>query len=64
MNGLSDRALWAWIIRATSSLPVPLSPSISTVTSLRATSSAMRITLRIASLSPTSKLGSERLRSR
>ena len=60
MNGRSARALFAWIIRATISLPVPLSPSIRTVTSLPATSSASRLTRRIASLSPTSSDGSER----
>ena len=41
-----------WIARATSSLPTPLSPRISTVTSLSATCSMMSATCRIAGLSP------------
>ena len=32
MNGSPARALWSWMARATSSLPVPLSPVISTDT--------------------------------
>ena len=36
-NGWSRRRLWLWIARATSSLPVPLSPSTSTVAPLSAT---------------------------
>jgi hypothetical protein len=35
-NGLSARRLWEWMLRATSSLPVPLSPRISTVESVGA----------------------------
>ncbi len=61
MNGRSRRALCAWIERATISLPVPLSPSISTVTSLLATSSISRATARMDSLSPTSKPVSARV---
>ena len=55
MKGRSRRALCAWMERATISLPVPLSPSISTVTSLLATSSMSRATARMASHSPTSR---------
>jgi len=35
-NGLSARRLWEWTLRAISSLPVPLSPRISTVESVGA----------------------------
>ena len=42
-NGLVARAAsCAWIARARSSLPVPLSPSMSTVRSVRAARSSMR----------------------
>jgi hypothetical protein len=36
-NGASWRGDELWIVRATSSLPVPLSPKIATVTSVAAT---------------------------
>ena len=41
-NGPSRRALSRWMARATSSLPVPVSPRISTVASTRATSRDQR----------------------
>ena len=43
-NGRSARAERSWIARATSSFPVPLSPSTSTVESVGATRSTMRST--------------------
>ena len=52
-NGPAARWLWAWIARATSSLPVPFSPKISTRPLLGA---AWRISSRSrcsAGLSPT-----------
>jgi len=41
MNGPDARALEAWMARATSSLPVPLSPTTSTVASVSATRAAV-----------------------
>src|SRR5471030_1174805 len=38
-NGASRRALWSWIVRAISSLPVPDSPMINAVASVAATRS-------------------------
>ena len=52
-NGLSLRGLCAWIAEATSSFPVPDSPSISTRASLGATRPIISRTVRIAGLSPT-----------
>ena len=51
-NGRSARRLLLWIARATSSLPVPLSPVISTVESLGATRPMRRKSARITGLSP------------
>ena len=44
---LVARGLWAWIDRAATSLPVPLSPSSSTVAAVRATFSIASTTGRI-----------------
>ena len=41
-NGFSARGLLRWMARATSSLPVPLSPVISTVESVGATRAMRR----------------------
>jgi len=54
MNGLLRRGLSLWIARATSSLPVPLSPSISTVLVTGASCSTFTSTSRTGALSPTS----------
>ena len=53
MSGIARCALRAWIARATSSLPVPVSPVRSTVLLVSATSSARSITSCIARLRPT-----------
>ena len=53
MNGMSRCALFAWIARAASSLPVPVSPVISTVLFERDTSSSWRSASWIARLLPT-----------
>ncbi|PYQ01883.1 MAG: hypothetical protein DMF82_17775 [Acidobacteria bacterium] len=53
MRGISRCALRSWMARATSSLPVPVSPVISTVLRACATSSSCRITSWIARLRPT-----------
>ena len=53
ISGMSRCALRAWMARATSSLPVPVSPVIRTVLLVSATSSALRITSSIARLRPT-----------
>ena len=47
-EGSVTRGLFRWMVRATSSLPVPLSPSMRTEQSLRATLSARRTTSRNA----------------
>ena len=52
MSGMLRCALRAWMARATSSLPVPVSPVSSTVLFDSATSSARAITSRIARLRP------------
>ena len=52
--GMWRRGLAAWMARATSSLPVPLSPKISTVVSVAATISISSSTRRIAGLLPIS----------
>ena len=52
MSGMSRWALRSWMARATSSLPVPVSPVMSTVLLVSATSSARRITSSIARLRP------------
>ncbi|HBL25899.1 MAG TPA: hypothetical protein DD490_03590 [Acidobacteria bacterium] len=52
-NGLSRRRLFRWMARAISSLPVPLSPWISTVASESATCATMRITSTIFGSFPT-----------
>ena len=54
MNGLLRRFDSMWIARATSSFPVPLSPSMSTVLDTGAICSTCTITSRIPSLSPMS----------
>ena len=54
MNGPIARLLSRWIARATSSLPVPLSPAMNTVVSLAATFSTVRRTASIRSPAPTS----------
>ncbi len=53
MNGPAERGEKSWIARATSSLPVPLSPVTSTVASARAIRSTARKISRIAVLRPT-----------
>ena len=55
MNGPSLRGLWRWISSASSSLPVPVSPSISTVASVAATSSSTRNSRRSFASRPTSE---------
>jgi hypothetical protein len=52
MKGSSARGDWAWISRATTSFPDPLSPVMSTVVSARAIFSIARRKARAASLSP------------
>ena len=54
-NGPSLRGEWLWISSAISSLPVPVSPSISTVASVAATSSSSRNSRRILGSRPTSE---------
>ena len=53
-NGLSARSLAAWMRAAMRSLPVPVSPWISTVAVLGATRSASATTCRIAADAATS----------
>ena len=48
-NGPEARGLRSWIVRATSSLPVPVSPRMQTRDSLAATRSSCAITRRMAS---------------
>jgi len=52
-RGRERRALRLCTARATSSLPVPVSPTISTVVSVGATRSIMRTTTLSAALAPT-----------
>ena len=52
-NRWSARGLLWWIVRATSSLPVPVSPWISTVLFIGATSSSVENTCCIVLLWPT-----------
>ena len=52
-SGISRCALQSWIARATSSLPVPVSPVMSTVLRDWATNFAVRTTSWIARLRPT-----------
>ena len=54
MNGPFARCASRWIARATSSLPVPLSPAMNTVVSVAATFSTVRRTAAILSPPPTS----------
>ncbi len=54
-NGPELRALCSWISRATSSLPVPVSPTNSTGAWLAATLAISRRRLWIAGLLPTSR---------
>jgi hypothetical protein len=54
MNGCAARRLSAWIARAASSLPVPVSPVTSTVASPSATRAMRRRTSRMGALSPIS----------
>ncbi len=63
-SGPSLRRLRAWMARATSSLPVPVSPQISTPASVGATFSMKLWTARISGLSPTMSLRSSTWRSR
>ena len=53
MSGMSRCALRSWMARAASSLPVPVSPVMSTVLLLCATSSSLRISSWMARLRPT-----------
>ena len=53
----SRRSLAAWMARATSSFPVPVSPSIRTVVGDGATRATSASTSRIAALSPTISSG-------
>ena len=53
----SRRGPAAWMARATSSLPVPVSPSMRTVVRELATRAISSSTLRIAALSPTISFG-------
>ena len=57
ISGLSRRWLPRWSARATSSLPVPLSPVISTVAGVGAARSMVSRSLRIAGESPISSSG-------
>ena len=52
-NGRSPRLLFAWMALATSSLPVPLSPVMSTVASVGATLTMRPSTSRTACERPT-----------
>jgi hypothetical protein len=52
-KGRSRRLLWLWMARATSSLPVPVSPKISTVLSVAATCSTRPSSRRSAGVCPT-----------
>ncbi len=52
-NGRDARRLFKWTVRATSSLPVPLSPLINTGLSLAATRATIETTSTISGLSPT-----------
>ena len=54
-NGLLRRGLRSWMVRATNSLPVPLSPVISTVAVLGATCSITRKISCICADAPTSR---------
>ena len=53
-KGLEARPLWSWMARATSSLPVPVSPRIRTGTSVAATRATRARSARMGSLSPRS----------
>ena len=53
MSGMSRCALRLWMARATSSLPVPVSPVMSTVLFVSATSSARLMTSSMFRLRPT-----------
>ncbi len=53
MRGMARWALRSWMARATSSLPVPVSPVMSTVLRARATRSMAEITSRVPRLRPT-----------
>ena len=53
MSGSAERALMRCMCRASSSLPVPVSPRMSTMASVPATCSAWRTTFNSASLLPT-----------
>jgi hypothetical protein len=53
ISGMSRCALRSWMARATSSLPVPVSPVMSTVLLVSATSSPRRTTSSMARLRPT-----------
>ncbi len=61
-NGPAARRLLRWIARATSSLPVPLSPRISTVELDGATLAIWRCSSRIFALTPTMSCSSLELR--
>jgi hypothetical protein len=52
MNGRSERSEFTWMARATSSLPVPLSPVMSTVASVGAMRTMRPSTSRMAPLRP------------
>ena len=52
-KGLSRRELWAWTARANSSLPVPVSPSSSTLLRESAILRTSASSARIGALSPT-----------
>ena len=53
ISGISRCALRSWMARATSSLPVPVSPVMRTVLRDSATSSSLRMTSWMALLRPT-----------
>ena len=53
MRGMARWALRSWMARATSSLPVPVSPVMSTVLRVRATRSMVEMTSSMARLVPT-----------
>ena len=53
ISGLAARRLWEWIARAISSLPVPVSPVISTVASVGATRLTLSSTASSAGDRPT-----------
>ena len=61
-SGNQRRRLWVWIARATSSLPVPLSPRITTLESVSATVRIISSTCAMAGLTARMGVTSRQLR--